>query len=167
MVLLSSVTGNEIIKWDNSVSIGVIIAVIALVSPILVAIINNLMQRHNEEKKMSHQLVEKQMDVDLEIQMHKYDTYYKRRAEVFEKMLYEVGGFSAGNFTDDKLNKALASVSIAYGYADEELIEELDKLKTNLLFFHEKTIGSEGSYPDVSQSLEDVAKVINKLISEV
>lgn len=166
-MLLSSVVGDEIVKWDNSVSIGVIIAVIALVSPILVAIINNLMQWKNEEKNMEHQLKEKKMDMDLEIQMHKYDTYYKRRAEVFEKMLYEVGAFSAGSFTNDKLNKALACVSIAYGYADDELIRALDTLKVNLLSFHEKTIGSEGSYPDVSQSLEEVAKIINKLISEV
>ena len=165
-MLLSSVAENEIIKWDNSLSIGVIIAVIALVSPILVDIINNLMQRRSEKIRLEYQLKEKQMDVDLEMQMHKYDTYYKRRAEVLEKMLYEVGAFLAGNFTDEKLNKALASVSIAYGYADEEFMKVLDVLKTSLLEFHEKALGTGGCYPDVSQHLEEVAKVVSKLIVE-
>lgn len=166
-MLLLSISGNEVIKWDNSVSIGVIIAVIALVSPILVAIVNNFMQRRSEKIRMENQLAEKKMELDLQIQMHKYDTYYKRRAEVLENMLYEVGNFLAGSFTYEKYNKALACISIAYGYADDELTKALDVLKANLLAFHEEAIGDKGSYPDVSQSLEEVAKIVYKMISEV
>lgn len=164
--MLTTIENNvRSIGFDWNISVSVIIALIALLSPIFVAIINNCMQRRTRQIELDHEINMKKLENEKEIQINKYEVYYKHRAEIYENMLKEVGMFLAGDFDFEKYSKALGSVSVAYGYADQELAVALDALKIQLLMFHERAQGGK-SYPELSQALDNVAKIISNIVSE-
>ena len=143
------------IKTDASITILVVIAVIALISPIFVATINNHFQRKNHL-----------LDLENDFLKFQYNSYYLKATEAFDNMLMSVGLF-LGDATDlDKYAKAISCINVAYAYCDEELAGRLDTLRMELgQFTGDVTDGSgdsKGSFADSSEALKAVAIYISR-----
>ncbi|MCD7994503.1 MAG: hypothetical protein LUK37_23055 [Clostridia bacterium] len=160
------------IKTDASINIMVLIAIIALISPIIVAVINNWFQgrermreREFERDKYAQEVSAEKERLELElnykIKIHKYNSYYKNQTVAYEQLLEIVGDFLGDNTDMEKYAKSMACVNKAYIYADTELMEKLDNLRIQVGYFGGIT---EGDYSIITalNSLKNVANQINK-----
>lgn len=149
----------EGIKTDASITILVVIAVIALISPICVAAINNYFQRK------SHLI-----DIENDFLKFQYNAYYSKATEAFDNMLKAVGFFLGDTDDLDSYAKAISCINVTYAYSDDILARKLDTLRMELgLFTGDVTDGSEdsrGSFVDSSDALKDVALYISKFNRE-
>ena len=143
--------GNEI-QIDPSITMAVIVALMALISPVFVAFINNKYQKEQRGKER-----------EKEIQLHKYDSYYKNQTIIFEQLLETVGDFLGDNKDMGKYPKAMACINKAYAYSDEELTSHLDTLKILVGFFGGITEG-DCSVVEALESLKEVANHMNVIL---
>lgn len=168
-----STTSNALgIKTDASINIMVLIAIIALISPIIVAVINNWFQgrermREREferDKRNQEASAEKErlkLELNHKIKIHKYNSYYKNQTMAYEQLLEVTGDFLGDNTNMEKYAKSMACVNKVYIYADKELTEKLDNLRIQVGYFGGI---SEGDCTIVTalNSLKNVANQMNK-----
>lgn len=97
---------NEL-KWDLSITISAIIAVAAIISPILTAIINNVHQRSMRK---------------LELKNEHYEKTVSYQKEIFENYLSKTGNYIGSCFTSTKsLMEYDDAYFVALLYAPSEL----------------------------------------------
>ena len=166
-------TSNAVgIKTDASINIMVIIAIIALISPIIVAVINNWFQgrermkerefeRDKREQEIFAEKERLELELNYKVKIHKYNSYYKNQTMIYEQLLEVVGDFLGDNTDLDKYAKSMACIHKAYVYADEKLREKLDSLKVQIGFFGGITEG-DCSIITALNSLKKVAEQMNE-----
>lgn len=96
-------------KIDLTVSISVIVALCAIISPMLVAIINNRHALKVKEIELSYSLKEKQLT-----------TLYQDKFTAYEKLINEIGTFIAHNKNSDCFGSLSTAIQNAYIVANTD-----------------------------------------------
>lgn len=165
-VIPTLTTSNNSPALDLSISIAVIIAITALISPIIVAILNN--QHQYKIKKMEYEESKKikELEMQSELKKHQWDTYYAKATVVFEELANNVGTFLGNTSYLEPYSKALGSINQARIYADKELQGYLDMLMGEIMAFDDdirpKQKANKGS---ALVMLGEVIQSANRIIS--
>jgi len=163
-----STTANSSPNLDLSISIAVIIALTALISPIIVALINN--KHQYKMKKMEYEENEKAklLEIQSEFKRHQWDTYYSKATVVYEELAKNVGMFLGDTSYIEPYSKSIASINQALVYADNDLQGDLRLLMADIIAFDEN--GSEltnvkANKGSALHALEKVITSANRMIS--
>ena len=108
------------LKIDFTLTITVIIALAAIISPVLVALINN---RHNakmREKEMLHEQRLKQLELSHELAVKQLDMYYIQKKTAFENFLVVAGKLLYDIGIADGIPKLHSAAANALLYCSEE-----------------------------------------------
>ena len=135
-------------ELNLTVTISVIIALVALVSPIAVAIINNRYQTKLRKMELQHDLEVKQMDV-----------YYSEKKQAFDLFLKNAGSYRFIP-TPIKLDELQSAAYSAILFCNDEHKQEI----SNFLSFNIASNSSKMN--EYNQLLFAIASFLNKELSE-
>lgn len=140
-------------EFNLTVTISVIIALVALVSPIAVAIINNRYQARLRKMELQHDLEVKQMDL-----------YYSEKKQAFDLFLKNAGSYRFIP-TPIKLDELQSAAYSAILFCNDEHKQEISNF---LSFANEQfNIASNSSkMNEYNQLLFAIASFLNKELSE-
>ncbi len=146
--------------------LAIIIAVVALISPIFVAKINNRHQQKMKKDEYDFLIKSKEADNKSSRQKFQWETYYKFANEIYSNLLINVGTYLADPTNLDLYEKAISSIYQTYAYADDDLTRHLQTL-INELYKHADDLDESAiAKKSIHQTLELCAVSINKLLSK-
>ncbi|MFT4107730.1 MAG: hypothetical protein QM657_18405 [Lacrimispora sp.] len=172
-----SIINSGRVRLDSSITLAIIVALMSLVAPIFVAVINNTSQADQRRKEHEHELKRREQDLnaemerqkieyDYKIQTHKYDSYYKNQTVIFEQLLNDVGDYLSDMESLSKYSVALSSIYKAQAYTDGTLSEELKYLWGEIVMTSkgESRNDRDSAHSNALSQLSEVASMINLVL---
>lgn len=167
----------EPFELNISITVAVIIALMSLISPIVVAKINNKFQSKQRGLERKHELEKKEEELKAEAEkqrieyaykteIHRYDSYYKNQTLAYEQLLKTVGDYIGDKSDLGKYQIALSGIYRAQAYADESLASELEHLLSEIINIEEgeSEADRKGSYYGAISQLGVVARKMNSIM---
>lgn len=142
---------NKILETNNLTGI---IALATIVSPVLVAVVNNIVLLISKHIEYKH-LQEKDFT----------NRYYEKKVEIFTNFLDNTAKFLATSGSDIKILDVLSYMYQCYAYADKKLISMLDELYSKLEAWN-NDYDNISLLNDCQQYIILVAKDINRILLE-
>ena len=131
---------------EISFTITSIIALMALISPIFVTIINN-----------KHHLKLKQIELNNNIQQQKFDTYYLDKSNAFRSFLINAGQYCSNYWKPDFHALMLSSLENAMLFCENE--NSVNALTSFSLYINSKF----STLINDSKNIEDILELANKI----
>lgn len=101
--------------FDSTINIISAISIAAILSPMIVALINGIFSTLYKYMEYRHTL-----------EMKKLETYYSECSSTFSDLLSSSGKLLANPYSDVEILNTLALLYKSYSYADEQLVSALD-----------------------------------------
>lgn len=141
----------NLLKADNTTPI---IAIAAIISPVVVALISGIVS-----------LISKHIECKHTQQMEFWKVYYKDCSNTFSSFLDSVGRLLADSQSDEKIFDVLSYLYQSYVYADEQLILVLNEFHFKLESWNNNS-SSEELLNDCQAYCVTVAQDINRVLSK-
>jgi hypothetical protein len=108
-------------KLNPDITLTLVIALSAIISPVIVSIINNHYSFKIKKQEYEHQL-----------SFQKWDAYYKNAIKAYTELLINTGSFLGETNSLEFYYKILPSIYNAYAYANQELASSIDTLVADI-----------------------------------
>lgn len=125
--------------FDITWTITAIIAVSSFLSPIFVAVINNIHQANMRKKEIKHDEYMRELDLQQQSIMKQFDIYYADKRKAFSDFTIEAGNYVFQTTNSSRFNSVCAAVNTALLFCNREnQILLCDFLKTSNAIFGSK-----------------------------